>query len=151
MLNRIVRKTYSDEYESTSPQNMTDDTQITIKGEQKKVIFIELVKVGEGRAKYYRGVHIYFFIFSFDSKNSLEFLRPYREEISKFCFEDSIFYLVGNKADVEKQITTQEAKAFAKEIDITRYREISCKNNTEIDALWEESKQLFETITNQNE
>jgi small GTP-binding protein len=80
----------------------------------------------------YRGAHAVMFVYDVSSPDSFYNLEKwYREYRSFGNTRESVAMLVGNKADLERKVSLEEAKAWAAVKNMC-YEEVSAKNNQHV-------------------
>jgi small GTP-binding protein len=97
---------------------------------------------------YYRGCSAVFLLFSMNNRNSFNSLNGWYQEILEYAKEESfpIFYVIGSKADMEREVSTEEAMNYANEINAI-YTETSAKHGIGISELFDTcSRQLLENV-----
>jgi Ras-related protein Rab-1A len=84
-------------------------------------------------SSYYRGAHAIFLVYDITDPDSFSSLEEWIKEARKFCGENTIISLIGNKTDLEDQrkVNTEDALAFA-ECHSMAYAETSCKTGSMI-------------------
>lgn len=88
-------------------------------------------------ASYYRDAHAVIFVFDVSNRESFQNLEKWWREYHAYGnTQRSIAILVGNKCDLERQISIDEARAWAMHKGFM-YQEVSAKNNTNIDLAFE--------------
>ena len=71
-------------------------------------------------------------VFSVADKGSIEELDRWKTSIEKFARDDVFVVLVGNKCDLEREVSVEEGKEIAIRLDID-YLETSAKENDGIE------------------
>jgi small GTP-binding protein len=89
---------------------------------------------------YYRNVNAVLLMFDLTNAKSLVNLKGWFEEIYTFSKSDPIIFLVGNKSDLKRMISREEAEKFSKEKGLI-YTEVSAKEDKG------DIEELFQTIT----
>mmetsp|Transcript_20307 Transcript_20307/g.77755 ORF Transcript_20307/g.77755 Transcript_20307/m.77755 type:complete len:208 (-) Transcript_20307:114-737(-) len=83
----------------------------------------------------------FIFVFSIDNRKSFEKLKEYRAGVEEFRKNNEFpSLLVGNKADLEdkRQVSEEEAIAWANEFPRTSYVEVSAKLQTNVDDIFQQ-------------
>jgi len=84
---------------------------------------------------YYRGANIILFVFDLNNANTFNNLRSRWLDIISESGMNSIFFLVGNKSDLERNVTDESIENLITEYDIG-YFKISAKENQGLDELF---------------
>ena len=114
-------------------------------GDETKIVFWDTA--GQERyqslmSSYYRGAHAIMFLYDVADRSSFEDLHKWwREYLSYSCVQECATMLVGNKVDLERQVTKEEALTWAVEHKMC-YEEVSSKNDVGVN-------QAFDVIINQ--
>lgn len=91
-------------------------------------------------ATYYRGTHGVIVVYDVTEKESFENVRRWMAEIDNNCDTQQNpvnRVLVGNKCDMEAQVTADEANEYANTINVKHFR-CSAKENTDVDRMFDE-------------
>ena len=94
---------------------------------------------------YFKNTEGVLFIFSFEEKESFDNLREWiRLFKESYNGKEGIpTFLIGNKNDLEKNVTQEEINEFLKDYKDMKFEETSAKNNTSIDKVFEEMAELL--------
>lgn len=86
---------------------------------------------------YFRGARVAIIVFDITSKESFEGSKSWFNEIKRMSLKTNIFFLVGNKCDMNdyREVTTEEANMFA-ETNKLKYIETSAKSAFNIENLF---------------
>ena len=134
ILNRYSDNTFSDNHCST----IGVDFKIkTLDINEKKIKLQIWDTAGQERFKtittaYYRGAHGIFLVYDVNDVDSFNNLQTWIEEIKKYAAPNPKIFLVANKIDLYRKVTTTQGKNFADNIGAD-YVEISAKENLNID------------------
>lgn len=85
---------------------------------------------------YYRGANIILFVFDLNNRNSFNNLRTRWLDIISNSGMESLFFLVGNKCDLERKVSDEEINNLLEEYDDVDLFKISAKNNEGLDKLF---------------
>ena len=85
---------------------------------------------------YYRGANIILFVFDLNNANSFSNLRTRWLDIINQSGMNSIFFLVGNKCDLQQNIQDEDVVNLLLDYDDVEYFKISAKNNEGLDELF---------------
>lgn len=91
-------------------------------------------------SSYYRLSNGVMIIFDVMNRESFDNINYWMEQTNKHSGQDAVKYIVGNKCDIpssERAMTVEEGRALAQSLGC-KYFEVSAKDNTGIDALFEE-------------
>ena len=95
---------------------------------------------------YLKGDDAVVFVYDITNKKSFENIQTWIQLAQKHADKEAVYFLVGNKADMEneRQVTTEEAQKFAGDNNMTSF-EVSAKDGTNINKLFEAiAKACFE-------
>ena len=109
--------------------------------------FKEIIKM------YFKGTHVFLFVYDITNKQSFEDVGKHIESLSSYDSKDYIKVLVGNKKDLEneRQVEYEEGKAFGKDNGM-RFFEISAKSGESVDKLfYAVAEMLIEKEEKQNQ
>lgn len=84
---------------------------------------------------YYRGSHGILLVFDISNKSTLTKTKMWMNSIKEAASEDVTIALIGNKKDLERQVSEEEGLAIAKEYGLP-YFETSAKNGDSIDEVF---------------
>lgn len=84
---------------------------------------------------YYRGADAVIFVFDKSKRESFDHIDEWIMEVNQYSAENAVKMLVGNKADMESQITTEEAKEKAKAMGY-EYFDASAKNDLNVNSIF---------------
>ncbi|KAH0576692.1 Rab1a [Spironucleus salmonicida] len=84
---------------------------------------------------YFRGAHAVFIVYDVSSKQSFDNVQKWIKQ-AKSAADSANLILIGNKADLEKQVPTEEAQSYADSNQML-FLEVSAKNNEGIKAAFE--------------
>ena len=85
---------------------------------------------------YYRGANIILFVFDLNNANSFSNLRTRWLDIINQSGMNSIFFLVGDKCDLQQNIQDEDVINLLLDYDDVEYFKISAKNNEGLDELF---------------
>mmetsp|Transcript_12359 Transcript_12359/g.39120 ORF Transcript_12359/g.39120 Transcript_12359/m.39120 type:complete len:211 (-) Transcript_12359:66-698(-) len=97
---------------------------------------------------YYRGAAGCLLVYDTTRKETFEHVTQWLEDCRKFSSRDISIMLIGNKCDLtdERQVTTEEAQAFADQHDIS-FMETSAKTAHNIDAAFlQTAQQIYDKV-----
>jgi Ras-related protein Rab-1A len=83
---------------------------------------------------FYRKTNCVIVIFDLSFRQSFQNIKIWFEEIEKMAPKDSIKILVGNKLDLDREISVEEINDYVRKTNI-KYIETSAKDNTNIQEL----------------
>ena len=86
---------------------------------------------------YYRGADGILLVFDKSNKESFDHIDTWMEEVNKHAHEHAVKMLVGNKADLEAAVTTEEAEEKARRHAV-KYMETSAKEAYQVDSAFME-------------
>ncbi|XP_037789869.1 ras-related protein Rab-9A-like [Penaeus monodon] len=88
------------------------------------------------RTPFYRGSDMCLLTFAIDDHSSFKNLETWRKEFVYYADvkADFPFLVVGNKVDLERKVTTEEAEAWCKENGDLPYIETSAKDATNVET-----------------
>ncbi|CAK9103234.1 Ras-related protein Rab-13 [Durusdinium trenchii] len=128
LLARYVKGTFSESYQSTigvdfqvktlSIEGRTVKLQVWDTGGQER--FASLVSA------YFRGCHGVVLVFDLSKRNSFERVQPWLERAKEHAQEDVEVLVVGNKSDLEPEVSREEAEELATTLQAA-YVETSAK------------------------
>ena len=84
---------------------------------------------------YYRGADAVIFVFDKTKRETFEHIDEWVMEVSQYSTENSVKILVGNKSDINPQISTEEAKAKADAMNYP-YFDASAKNDVNVNSIF---------------
>jgi len=87
--------------------------------------------------KYYRGASGYILVFDVANRNSFEHISTWLEEINDHGDSNMLKVLVGNKCDLARSVTTEEAMKLAKKLDLP-YFETSAATGTNVNLVFQD-------------
>jgi len=138
----IHRKTRNQFSNYSEPTIGAAYSNIPIKIDDKNINLNVWDTAGQERYKslapmYFRGAHVALIVFDITSKESFEGSKLWFNEINRMSTKTNIFFLVGNKCDMDdyRQVTTEEANTYAETNNI-KYIETSAKSGFNIDNLF---------------
>jgi Ras-related protein Rab-1A len=82
---------------------------------------------------YYRGANAIIVVFDLSHRTSFENITSWMKEVREYARSDVTMLLVGNKMDLGREVTTEEAQAMADHLKVP-YVETSARNATNVDA-----------------
>ena len=85
---------------------------------------------------YYRGANIVLFVFDLNNRNSFNNLRIRWLDIISNSGMECLFFLIGNKSDLERNVEDEDVINLLMEYDDVEYFKISAKNNEGLDELF---------------
>ena len=101
--------------------------------------------------QYYRNVDGIILVYDIGNRESFNNINKWIEDIENNCNKDYIFFLIGNKCDLngnQRQISYEEGEKISRELDIF-FMEVSAKNGQNINLLFENmSEYLCKNIEN---
>ena len=82
----------------------------------------------------YKGVAAVIFFYSIERKESYERLSIWVREVKDHVHEETIFFLVGTKLDLEdhRKVSREEGEAYANTINAVFFQEISAKTGENV-------------------
>jgi small GTP-binding protein len=86
---------------------------------------------------YYKGAKVIMFVFDVADQKSLEAVAQWEEEAEQHSNEEPIKILIGNKVDMDRKVTREQAEKFAAEHNM-KYYETSAKRGSGIEGLFDE-------------
>jgi Ras-related protein Rab-1A len=88
-------------------------------------------------ASYYRNADCVIVVYDITVKRSFDNIKYWIEQICRYCLNDIIVILVGNKKDLQKLRTVleEEGKSFANEYNLSFF-ELSAKNKFEVNGVF---------------
>lgn len=137
LLLRFADNTFTDSYISTIG---VDFRFKTVTADQKTVKLQIWDTAGQERFRtitsaYYRGADGIVLVYDVSSQESFKQVNHWLEEVQKYANEDTVKLIVGNKADLPKQVQTAEAQAYADTLGV-HFIEASAKTGTNVDAIF---------------
>jgi len=96
-------------------------------------------------SSYYRGAQGVIIVFDLTNRKSFDNVRTWIKDVHKFA-EEGVYILIGNKLDLERVVTVEEAEELA-ETYLLNYYETSCKTGEGI----EETFQTIAKLSNEFE
>lgn len=141
LLRRIGEKKYDEDM--CAPTIGVDYKKISIKAQNNIVKFLIWDTAGQERFQsisriYYKNAQITIFIFDLTNRQSFNRIKFWLNEFEMESHIKTIKILVGNKYDLnDKKITDDEIKNMIENNFFINYFEISVRNNTQIDNMFE--------------
>lgn len=86
---------------------------------------------------FYKGAAAAFIVYNANSHDSFEKLHHWLKELEENAHEEIIKVLVGNKCDLERKVTREEAKAFMNTHKISLFFETSAKTGENVEEVRE--------------
>jgi small GTP-binding protein len=141
----ILSRYCDDEFSINHITTIGVDFKIKTVEVNKKIIKIQIWDTaGQERFKgittsYYRGSGVVFIVFDISDEKTFDNLKYWLIDVEKYCdqINKPIVYIVGNKNDLIRQVTYNDAKKFA-DTHGTKYFEVSAKNNSNINDVFNE-------------
>ena len=89
---------------------------------------------------YYKSAHAILILYDITEPSSFEHIKNWMVEIDKFGKQGVLRVIVGNKTDLEnnRKVSKESAEMLAEHYGV-KFFEISAKNNTNIDKLFEDT------------
>jgi len=87
--------------------------------------------------KYYRGASGYILVFDVSNRNSFEHISTWLEEINDHGDNNMLKVLVGNKCDLPRSVSTEEAMKLAKKLDLP-YFETSAATGSNVHQVFQD-------------
>lgn len=84
---------------------------------------------------YYRGAHGILLLFDLGNRSTFEQIASWVESIKDKADADTFIYLVGNKCDLEREVSKEEAEDLALQYGM-KYYEASAKENINVDKVF---------------
>jgi Ras-related protein Rab-1A len=145
VLLRFADNTYMENYKSTIGVDFK--TRNIIIPNEKDKEKIENIKLqiwdtgGQERFRtiataYYRRTNAVILMFDLTDPESLVNIEKWFTEISKFATSDPVIFLVGNKTDLKRKISKEQAQKFADDNHVI-YTETSAKNDDGVGELFQ--------------
>ena len=139
MLIRFADDAFSESYITTIGVDFrfrtlsVDDTSVKL----QIVSFTQWDTAGQERFKtittaYYRGSDGIMIVFDKNNADSFKHVDDWMEEVNRYGHESAVKMIIGNKADLDNVVTTEEAEAKAKSYGID-YVETSAKSSFQVD------------------
>jgi Ras-related protein Rab-1A len=85
---------------------------------------------------FYRDTNCVLLVFDLNDLQSFTALKYYMERIHRFCNENTPIFLVGNKCDLENNVSKNDINLFIEQNNIKGYVSTSSKNNTGINDIF---------------
>lgn len=85
---------------------------------------------------YYRGANIILFVFDINNRYSFDNLKTRWFDIIQKSGMDTLFFLIGNKCDLDAKVNDDDVNNLLMEYDDIEYFKISAKNNEGLDELF---------------
>jgi len=162
-MSRFTNDTFCSDSKTTigvafATKSIVVDTENQPDAQQKKSVKLQVWDTaGQERYRalssaYYRGALGALVVYDITNRQSLESIPKWLEEIDRYCTQDIVVILVGNKLDLDDQrcITIEEGKALAAKENMF-FIETSAKDATNIEkAFVLLSKEIIQASTPQN-
>ena len=109
---------------------------------------------------YFRNVHGFFFVYEINSKESFEAVDQWLEIAKSYNKNANINFLVANKSDLPREVTSQEGIEYAQKRNLI-YFETSAKNNENVDTafnymahklfeFYSKNRNIYENLSSNN-
>jgi len=131
ILNRYVYENFSTNVPTTigvefTHKDISDETQLTLWDTAGQERFQSMT------SSMYRGAHAVMFVYDVSAPNTFQNIENwYRQYWAFNNIQQSVAMLVGNKADLERKVNIEDAKAWAAQKNMG-YVEVSAKNNQHV-------------------
>ena len=86
-------------------------------------------------SSYFKAAHAIIIMYDCNNRESFINLNCWIDQALKFANKDVLLILVGNKSDLDKRVSSQEASEYSKSNNLLFF-EVSCKNNEGIDEVF---------------
>ncbi|CAD8112173.1 unnamed protein product [Paramecium sonneborni] len=91
---------------------------------------------------FYRGAAAVFVLYSVNSRDSFEKLDQWLQELQESAHEEIVKILVGNKSDLDRDISKEEAEKFMNENNFSLFFETSAKTGENVEKAFEDTVKL---------
>jgi small GTP-binding protein len=90
------------------------------------------------RPPFYKGASAIILVYSVINRKSLEELRDWKEDFTKYLPADTIMYILANKADLkdERVVSFEEGKKMAEELGAAGFWETSAKTGDNVQTVF---------------
>ncbi|KAK8892631.1 hypothetical protein M9Y10_029870 [Tritrichomonas musculus] len=135
---RYTDNKYQETYVSTIGVDFKTK-RIDIDGKQIKLLIWDTA--GQERFRliskaYYRGSHGILVVFDISQRDTFNQIRKWMDSIKDYCNNQARVILIGNKSDLERSVTKEEAQDLASQYKIP-YIETSAKDNINVDLAFQ--------------
>ncbi len=97
---------------------------------------------------YYTTSNAAVIVYDITDRSSFENIPNFMQEIKKYCGKKILVYLVGNKADCNRQVSKEEGEAMASKGGM-KFFEVSAKDGSNIDNVFEIiANEVIQLMTN---
>lgn len=83
-------------------------------------------------SSYYRGSSAVFVVYDVTDRESFDHIISWMREVEKYGSLKSVIHIVGNKTDLKRKVSYDEAKSYADSLGV-KYIEVSAKTSSNID------------------
>jgi len=85
---------------------------------------------------FYRDTSCVLLVFDLNDLQSFYSLKYFLDRVKKYCNENTPIFLIGNKCDLEQNVTASDINLFVEQNNIKGYVSTSSKNNTGINDIF---------------
>ncbi|HMF32018.1 MAG TPA: Rab family GTPase [Candidatus Lokiarchaeia archaeon] len=149
LIMQFVEQKFSEQYVQTIGTNFAITDVPLADDESVKLHLWDLAgqdKFAFVRPQFYKGTHGAMLVYDLTNRESFDTLHAWKEEVTQNANKTVIFYLFGNKSDLdgERVITTAEGEEMAQDLGAVQFWETSAKTGDNvIDAFHAIAETLF--------
>lgn len=136
----LLSRYFKNIFDKTSPTITVDFFTKTLKIDERSVLFTAYDTAGSESymsitSKYVRNKHCILFVFDLSKKESFLDVKKWIDFADNLKRNDALCVLVGNKSDMQKEVSSREALDFAKKMKMA-YFEVSSMNGENVKKLF---------------